>query len=87
MIEAKELLKKYAEGCATEEELTKKINPLLQVLGKLSTAQELLTDILNKSMSLPDGYGVKELRCKLENTLVWLNDYEQDKNIKEITGV
>ena len=86
MIEIKELLKKYGESCTTREELTKKANPLLQVLGKLSTAQSLMNEILNESMSLPDNYGVKELRCKIENTLVWLNDYENDKLTKEIMG-
>ena len=79
MIEVKELLNKYVENSTSYEELEERYNPLLQILGKLSTVQQIMTDVFNETQKLADGYGVKELRCKIENTLVWLNDYEEAK--------
>lgn len=85
MIQLKELLNMYKEGCETHEQYRTRVTPLMETLSYLATAQEMLNNALSVSMSLPDRYGIKELRAKIDTVLAWLDNYK-DENITEVIG-
>lgn len=85
MIQLKELLNVYKEGCTSTEQYRTRVTPLMETLSYLATAEEMLNNALSVSMSLPDRYGIRELREKIDNALVWLEDYKND-NIDGVLG-
>lgn len=82
-MDIKGLLEQYRKLSTNTEDFKNKIMPLNELVSRLSVVNDIMLKCRNTTLSLPNDYGVKELRDKIEDTLIWLKDFDYN-NIQEV---
>ena len=78
MIDLKQLLNNYRLNAKDITEYRQAIQPVLQMVSRLSVIKNLVDKCQEDILSIPDVCGIQELKDKL-NALDWINDYDTNK--------
>ena len=84
MLDYKGILNHYREGCKTDDELRTKVTPFMEFLSYLDTAHEMLTRATASGRNIPDEYGLKELKEKVEEITDFLDEFSGDSVIEDM---
>ena len=84
MLDYKGILNHYREGCKTADELRAKVTPFMEFLSYLDTAREMLINATTAAKAIPDEFGLKELKDKIEEITDFLDEYSGDSVIEDM---
>lgn len=84
MLDYKGILNYYREGCKTDDEFRAKVTPFMEFLSYLDTAGEMLKHAEARCKAIPDGFGLKELKDKVEEITNFLDEYSGDNVIEDM---
>lgn len=82
MLDYKGILNHYREGCKTDDEFRAKVTPFMEFLSYLDIAREMLVNATTAARAIPDEYGLKELKDKIEEITDFLDEYSGDSVIE-----
>lgn len=84
MLDYKGILNHYREGIKSAEEYRERILPFVKFLSYIDTGREQLEYALTEARKLPDEYGLKELKEKIEEMKIFMDDYEHDAVVDDM---
>ena len=84
MLDYKGILNHYREGVKSADEYRERILPFVKFLSYIDTGREQLEYALAEANKLPDGYGLKELKEKIEEMKIFMDDYEGNAVIEDM---
>ena len=84
MLDYKGILNNYREGCKTTDELRAKVTPFMEFLSYLDTAREMLINATTAARAIPDEFGLKELKDKVEEITDFLDESSGDSVVEDM---
>ena len=84
MLDYKGILNHYREGCKTDDELRNKVTPFMEFLSYLDTAREMLVNATTAARAIPDEFGLKELKDKVEEITDFLDEYSGESVVEDM---
>lgn len=84
MLDYKGILNYYREGCKTDDEFRAKVTPFMEFLSYLDTAGEMLKHAEARIKSIPDDFGLKELKWKVADMSAALDEFSGDSVIEDM---
>ena len=75
MLNYKNIIEYYRKDSKTESDFRDKIEPFFKFLAYLDTAGEMIANAIAISDSLPDEFGLKELKEQIKDTQAFLDEY------------
>ena len=84
MLDYKGILNYYREGCKTDDEFRAKVTPFMEFLSYLDTAREMLVNASTAARAIPDEFGLKEIKDKVEEITDFLDEYSGDSVVEDM---
>ena len=84
MLDYKGILNLYRKDVKTDDEFRNKITPFMEFLSYLDTAREMLVNASTAAKAIPDEFGLKELKDKVDEITDFLDEYSGDSVIEDI---
>ena len=84
MLDYKGILNHYREGCKTADKLRAKVTPFMEFLSYLDTAREMLINATTAAKAIPDEFGLKEIKDKVEEITDFLDEYSGDSVVEDM---
>ena len=84
MLDYKGILNLYRKDVKTDDELRAKVTPFMEFLSYLDTAREMLVNATTAARAIPDEFGLKELKDKVEEITDFLDEYSGDSVIEDM---
>ena len=85
MLDYKGILNYYRKDVKTKDELKNKITPFMTFLSYLDTAKDMLVNATTAGKLIPDEFGLKEIKDKVEEITSFLNEYSGESVVKDMT--
>lgn len=85
MLDYKGILHHYQESCKTKDEFKNKITPFMTFLSYLDTAKDMLVNATTVGKTIPDEFGLKEIKDKVKEITNFLNEYSGESVVKDMT--
>ena len=82
MLDYKGILNYYRKNVKTDDEFRTKITPFMAFLSYLDTAKEMLEHAAASGREIPNEFGVKEIKDKVEEIIDFLDEYSGDSVVK-----
>ena len=84
MLDYKGILNHYREGCKTDDEFRANVTPFMKFLSYLDTAREMLVNATTAAKAIPDEFGLKEIKDKVEEITDFLDEYSGDSVVEDM---